>query len=106
MPMDVIQTVVYAVVLIICLVITKFVIPFVKSKLSESDLSTIEWWVDKAVQAAEEKWKEAEKAGDSKHQFVVNFLTSHGINVTDEQLTILIKSAVKAMNDAKVLTEG
>lgn len=82
-----------AIITLLIAVITAFVIPYIKSKLSENELAEIIKWVKIAVQAAEMIYKES-GMGKEKKKFVETFLTEHNIKVDIEQLDALIESAV------------
>ena len=82
-----------AIITLLVAVITAFVIPYIKSKLSADELAEIMKWVKIAVQAAEMIYKES-GMGKEKKKFVEDFLTEHGIKVDIEQLDALIESAV------------
>jgi len=82
-----------AIITLLVAVITAFVIPYIKSKLSASELAEIMKWVKIAVEAAEMIYKES-GMGKEKKKFVETFLTEHGIKVDLEQLDALIESAV------------
>lgn len=93
-----------AVITLLVAVITAFVIPYIKAKLSENELAEIMKWTKIAVEAAEKIYKES-GMGKEKKKYVENFLTEHGIKVDLEQLDALIESAVweltKGFNDAQ-----
>lgn len=82
-----------AVITLLFALISVFVVPYVKKKIAAEKLSEILKWVMKAVEAAEQIYKES-GMGKEKKKFVENFLTEHGINVDIEQLDVLIESAV------------
>ena len=82
-----------AIITLLVAVITAFVIPYIKSKLSANELAEIMKCVKIAVEAAEMIYKES-GMGKEKKKFVENFLTEHGIKVDIEQLDALIESAV------------
>ena len=54
-------------------IITGFIIPFIKEKISAEKLSKYEYWANLAVKAAEMLWTES-GCGKDKKQYVVNFL--------------------------------
>ena len=74
-------------------VVTAFVIPYIKAKISAEDLSEIMRWVKIAVQAAEMIYTEAGK-GKEKKAYVVEFLNSLGIKYDSAKIDNLIESAV------------
>lgn len=82
-----------AIITLLVALITAFVIPYIKAKLSADELAEIIKWVKIAVEAAEMIYKES-GMGKEKKKFVETFLTEHGIKVDIEQLDALIESAV------------
>lgn len=82
-----------AIITLLVALITAFVIPYIKAKLSADELAEIMKWVKIAVEAAEMIYKES-GMGKEKKKFVENFLTEHNIKVDVEQLDVLIESAV------------
>lgn len=73
--------------------ITIFVIPWLRSKISSEDLAEIMKWVKIAVQAAEMIYKES-GMGPQKKKYVETFLADLGINYDEKQIDSLIESAV------------
>ncbi|MDD6011523.1 MAG: phage holin, LLH family [Oscillospiraceae bacterium] len=76
--------------------ITTFLIPYVKSKLSESRFQQIQFWAKTAVEAAEQLY--GSKAGQQKKDYVVSFLLSKGIVMDIDDVTALIESEVYKMS--------
>ena len=89
---------------IIGLIITYYVVPILRSKVSDEKLSLIEMWVNIAVAAAEQM-KDAGLLpdGQEKKDFVLQFVKDKGITITDEELDALIEAAVYEINKAKHL---
>lgn len=89
---------------IIGLIITYYVVPILRSKVSDEKLSLIEMWVNIAVAAAEQM-KDAGLLpdGQEKKDFVLQFVKDKGITITDEELNALIEAAVYEINKAKHL---
>lgn len=85
---------------ILGIIITSVVVPYIKEKLGNEKLAKYEYWVSMAVSAAEMIFKE-QGMGKTKKEYVVNFLkdmfNKNKIVITDEQLEILVESAVKQM---------
>lgn len=73
-------------------VITTFVIPVIKGKLSETKRENLKFWVDIAVKAAEQLY--SSKTGKEKKEYVVSFLLSKGIVFDVDEVTALIESSV------------
>lgn len=98
-----------ALVLILIGVITKFLVPYVKSQITTQKLSFVTTWVDSLVNAAEQKIQ-GSKMGDEKKKWVVDMLKKLGI-VVDDSVDALIESAVLVLNNAidsaaKTITDG
>lgn len=87
---------------IIGLVITCFVVPWLKTKISNEKLTAVEMWVNIAVAAAEQKKVAGIITGDKK-TYVLQFLKDKGITITDQELDALIEAAVFEINKAKNL---
>lgn len=89
---------------IIGLVITYYVVPILRSKVSDEKLSIIEMWVNIAVAAAEQMQVAGLLPNDmQKKDYVLQFIRDKGITITDEELDALIEAAVYEINKAKYL---
>ncbi len=93
-----------AVVVICAMLLTAYIIPFLKAKVKESKYADLASWVCEAVKWAEQTFKGNGMGAEKKRQ-VLGFLTKYandkGISITQEQLDVLIESAVNAMNKGK-----
>ncbi len=78
-------------------IITYILVPFFKSKTTKQQRENIYFWVRVAVQAAEMIFVDKGQ-GKLKKEYVVEFLTSKGIDVTLQELDVLIEAAVKELN--------
>ena len=74
-------------------VITAFLIPWIKTKISNEKLAEISEWVAIAVQAAEMIYNQA-GMGEKKKEYVVNFLASKGFKIDAESINNLIEASV------------
>jgi LL-H family phage holin len=85
---------------IIISLIARHVIPYLKEQLGAEKLEAIEKWTNYAVLAAEQTLQT--QSGSNKKAYVTQFLkellTAKNLALSDEQINILIESAVKAMN--------
>ena len=83
-------------------IITYFIVPFIKTSVSEKQLAQYKEWARLAVKTAEMLWKES-GCGEDKKDYVVKFLNDmfnkNKIVITEEQINILIESAVKEMKE-------
>lgn len=85
--------IVSAVFTLITVLITTFLIPYLKSKVDAEKFDKIKSWVKVAVQAAEMIYTES-GMGTAKKAYVVEYLNSKGYNLDTETLDNLIESAV------------
>lgn len=88
--------------------VIKHVVPFVETKLKESQYSWAADIIANAVRAYEQTVS-GHGMGEDKFQLVMEFvnreLSKHGIKLSEEQITVLIESAVQAMNAEQIVME-
>ena len=88
--------------------VIKQVVPFIETKLKESQYSWAAEIITNAVRAYEQTVS-GQGMGEDKFQLVMEFvnreLSKLGIKLSEEQITVLIESAVQAMNAEKLLVE-
>ena len=77
-------------------------VPWIRNKVGSQKLNLIYTIVQIAVAAAEQTFKKA-GMGQSKKQFVINYLKERGISITDQEINALIEAAVYELNRAKNL---
>jgi hypothetical protein len=85
-------------------VITYMVIPYIRSKTSAQQQENIKFWVNVAVDAAEQIFLNP-KMGTTKKEYVLKFLKEKGFNVSETDLDTLIEAAVLELNKLKMLSE-
>ena len=78
---------------LISTVLTVVVVPYFKSKTTETQRENIYFWAKIAVQAAEQIYKETGQ-GAAKKEYVKKFLAEHGIILDEDQVDVVIESAV------------
>lgn len=81
-------------------IITYIIIPYIKSKTTEKQRDDITFWVQVAVSAAEQIY-DGKGQGEIKKQYVIDFLIDKGINISMNELNILIEASVKELNLAQ-----
>ena len=81
-----------AVITLISAVITTFLIPLIRKKLSQEKLEELKKWTAIAVSSAEQLY--GSKTGQAKKDYVVAFLLSKGIVFDIDEVTALIESEV------------
>ena len=92
------------VVAILSALVTTFLIPYIKKKLSAEKLAELQKWVGIAVEAAEQIY--GSKTGKQKEEYVMAFLLSKGIVFDTNEVHNLIESEVyKLSQKAKSTTE-
>ena len=92
--------IILAVVPVLCTILTAYIVPYIKAKIGTEKLSKYEYWVNIAVKAAEMIWTETGHGTDKKQyvvEFMNNMFNSKKIVITEEQINLLIESAVKNM---------
>lgn len=78
--------------------VTMYVIPWIKTKVSAEELTEIIKWVKIAVQAAEMIYKES-GMGEKKKAYVKTFLEDKGIKYDERQIDSMIESAVLELKE-------
>ena len=84
-----------AMILVLSAVITTFLIPWIKRKISAEDLKTLEKWVEIAVAAAEQLYGAEQRA--EKKKWVLEYLESHGYTV-DPSIDSMVEAQVLALH--------
>ncbi len=96
---DIVFEVLKLVVMLAVLVITRYLVPWIKQKIGTDKLAEIEKWAKQAVLMVQQVYKEWN--GEDKKAYVTKFLKellmAKNISITDEQLDVLIEAAVKQM---------
>ena len=90
-----------AVLTLIFSLITAFLIPYIKTKVSAEQFATIKLWVQVAVQAAEMLYVGSGR-GAEKKKYVIEFLNSKGFTLNAEEIENLIESAVLELKQSQV----
>lgn len=105
---EIIKLIVYLVLVAVTLIITGFVLPYIRSSIGAEKYNLIIKYIEQAVNSAEQIFG-GKGTGEQKKAYVIymmqNILDKVGYKLTEDQLNMLIESAVKAMNDAKVINE-
>lgn len=94
-------TIIIAVLTLIFSLITAFLIPYIKTKVSAEQFATIKLWVQVAVQAVEMLYVGSGR-GEEKKKYVIEFLNSKGFTLNAEEIENLIESAVLELKQSQV----
>ena len=100
---EIIYEVVKLIVMLLALVVYRYVIPWLRSKISADKLAEVEKWAKYAVLKAQQVMY-AENGAERKAyviQFLKEILIAKNIALSDEQLDVLIEAAVKQMKIAE-----
>lgn len=93
-----------AAITLIVTIVTVVVVPKVKtyleSKIDEQTLKDVLTWVEIAVKAAEQIYKES-GMGEKKKAYVKKFLNNLGIDYDDKEIDAFIESKVLDLNEEK-----
>lgn len=73
--------------------VSAFLIPYIKEKVTAEQFATIKLWVKVAVQAAEMLYVGSGR-GEEKKKYVVEFLNSKGFTLNTKEIDNLIEAAV------------
>lgn len=87
------------IIMLLSALITTFLIPMLRQKLSDDKKDKLIFWVKTAVKAAEQIY--GSKTGQQKKDYVVAFLLSKGIVIDIDEVTALIESEVYKLTDTR-----
>lgn len=94
-----------AVIIITIMVVTRYLIPWIKKNTELAKNQIVQDTITAAVQYAEQCFKKEPGSGAEKKAIVTEYLKKQlqakNISISDEQLNALIESAVFAMNNSK-----
>lgn len=86
--------VVETVIMLICAVITVFVIPKIKASLNKDQQDMLNYWVKVAVMAVEEQARSGKILKSEKFEKAKEILKEQGFDIDDEKIAALIDSSV------------
>ena len=95
--------IVECVIALLSAVVTTFLIPYLKQRLTEEKQRKLLFWVQTAVKAAEQIY--GSKTGQKKKEYVVAFLLSKGVVFDIDEVTALIESEVYKLTKNKPIIE-
>lgn len=97
-----------AIIALVAVIITAYVIPMLKKKMSAEEYELLMKIAEQGVLAAEQIMS-GSKLGKEKKEYVINYikttLKEKNMTVNMEDINTAIEAAVKQMNEAKVLSE-
>lgn len=100
--MDIIEVISKIVIPIAGILITAFLIPYIKSKTTKNQRDMIYGLVKIGVNAAEQTAKlNGLDTGKKKKEYVLKFINDMGLKITEDELDNMIESAVKELKLAE-----
>lgn len=90
-------------IMIAALVITRYVVPWIKAKTENDTMSVLIDWVMQAVLAAEQM-HQAQSGTERKAivtKFIKELLAQKNLALSDDEINVMIEAAVRQMNAVK-----
>lgn len=88
-----------AIISLASVIITTFLIPLLRAKLSDASLARLKDWTSVAVSAAEQLYGSA--SGAKKKAFVLTFLEKRGFRVDSDAVNAAIENAVRRLKGSE-----
>lgn len=108
MDQTVLSEVINFLLVVVIMTITRYLIPYIKSRVDSSKLDNLMVWAKEAVLAAEQIYN-IEKSGDDKKNYVTNRIVEiaekAGMKLNGSEVELLIEAVVKQMNDTSKLSD-
>jgi len=97
MNQEVLNMIVKLVLAIVSVLVTSYVIPFIKSKVDSTKYNDLLSLVEKCVQAAEKIYTQEEwnKKKNYVYELTSTYAMDHGIDITPEELNAIVEGWVK-----------
>lgn len=96
MDNEIMNNVIYIIMSLAIVIITRYLVPYLKAKLTAANQEELIQLIENLVQAAEQLFT-VEKSGEQKKQYVVNALAKDGVEIT-ESVNAMIESAVYSLD--------
>lgn len=105
---DIIFTAIKLVIMVLALVVSRYLIPWIRERMDASTLEVAINWVGQAVLFAQQTM--SANTGEEKKAAVASFLEAlfaqKGIDITEDELNVLIEAAVKEMKMETIIPES
>lgn len=96
MDNELLNNALYIVMSLAIVIVTRYLVPYLKARLSAANQEELIQLIENLVQAAEQLFTAA-KSGEQKKEYVINALAGEGIAVT-EPINAMIESAVYSLD--------
>lgn len=100
-----ITPIIQAAIALIAVLISVFVIPYIKSKTTVAQRQELTGWISVAVSAAEQLFIGSGR-GKEKKQYVLKMLQTYGYTVNFKKIDLLIEAEVYKLNQQKGVSNG
>lgn len=97
-----ITPIIEAVIMLITAVISAFLIPWIRSKTTDSQRQQLIAWIKIAVAAAEQMFVGSGR-GEEKKKYVLAFLEDKGLTIDENSVNAAIEAAVKQLNSEGIV---
>lgn len=91
--------IIQAIIALAGVLITAFLIPWIKSKYTNEQIGKAQYWVNVAVRAAEQTLKVVDETGEKRKKFVEDFLASKNLKIDTASIGNMIEAAVIELNN-------
>ena len=96
MDNEILNYALYIIMSLAVVVVTRYLVPYLKARLTAAEQEGLIQLIENLVQAAEQLFT-AEKSGEQKKEYVVNALSEKGVLIT-ESVNAMIESAVYSLD--------
>lgn len=98
MNAELFQQIIGVAITIISIVLTYFIVPYLKANTSEKQREDALYWIKLAVGIAEKIYKD-KGVGSFKKEWVLDYLVEKNIKLTEEELDRIIDDVVSVFNE-------
>ena len=96
MDNEILNNALYIIMSLAIVVVTRYLVPYLKSRLEKDGQEQLIQLIENLVKAAEQIFTQA-KSGEQKKEYVVNALSEKGVLIT-ESVNAMIESAVYSLD--------
>jgi len=104
---DVIFNIVYIAITVLAAIVVRFLVPFIVSKMDKTKYEVLVEIIGKAMECVESTYGEGK--GDAKFNVVFNFAQNwihrHNVNITDEQIRVIIEGVFRELDGYTLNTD-
>ncbi|MCD8028789.1 MAG: phage holin [Erysipelotrichaceae bacterium] len=94
---DIIMIILEAIVSIAIVVVARYIVPAIKENMGTSNYETLLSFINSVVYAMQQTLEDNDEKKMTATAYVTEWVNDHGIDITSEQIDILIEAAVKEL---------